>query len=271
VTSGAQSAAAADAVKTIHEIVAVKEPGLEKKLRYDRYERESLVDHCFPLGVTLDEVEAGQADLADLVSGSYQVVERRRGRSGVSVRLARRTTVRAPGGGPLLVEKEIALPLRGAEVKTGYHLCNLSDQVARFTFAVEWNFSLLAGDAPDRYYFHPRSANRKEDRLGPLVSRHSLSAGEHVGLRDEWTGMELLVTASGAAGWFLFPCESVSQSESGLELVYQSSTVCPYWAVELSPGAERELSLTLGIAVLQPAKTPTEVSSFLLDVRRPKR
>jgi alpha-amylase len=282
VAPGTESARAADGVKTIHEIVAVKEPGLEKKLRYDRYERESLVDHCLPLGVTLEEVEAGQGDLADLVSSPYQVVERRSGREGVRVRLARETALRTARGGPLLVEKEIALPRevvdpkgtgseelwrgsrrrtpagrkkpnlprREGEVRTDYHLRNLSDTVAAFTFAVEWNFSLLAGNAPDRYYFHQKSPDDKEARLGPLVSRHSLSACEHVGLRDEWTGIELLVTAAGAAGWFLFPCESVSQSESGLELVYQSSAVCPYWAVELPPGASTRFQVGLDVRTL---------------------
>jgi alpha-amylase len=270
-------------VKTIHEVVAVKDPqgraGLEKKLCYDRYERESLVDHCLPPGAALDEVETGQyEELADLVSSPYQVVERRRGREGLRVRLARQTTLRTPGGpsgsGPFLVEKEIALPLRGAEVLVDYHLRNLADEVVRFTFAVELNFSLLAGNAPDRYYFHQESPDGRstgpstgsgsratsresrapsrdtEVRLGPLVSRHSLSAGEHVGLRDEWTGMELLLTAPGAAGWFLFPCESVSQSESGLELVYQSSCVMPYWAVALAPGASTRLHLSLVVRAL---------------------
>jgi alpha-amylase len=262
--AGAQNTGSADrpggAVKTIHEIVAVKEPGLEKKLRYDRYERESLVDHCLPLGVTLEQVEAGQyEELADLVSSPYQVVERGRGREGVRVRLARQTVVRNPGGprpggagsGPLLVEKEIALPLCGGEVRTGYHLRNLADEPASFTFAVEWNFSLLAGNAPDRYYFLPRkSPEDQEDRLGPLVSRHGLSAGDEVGLRDEWTGMELLLSAPGAAGWFLFPCESVSQSESGLELVYQSSCVMPYWAAQLPPGASARFHMGLAVRAL---------------------
>jgi len=250
VAAGTEAESAGDGVKTIHEIVAVKEPGLEKKLHYDRYERESLVDHCLPPGLTLEQVEAGEyEELADLVSSPYQVVEADSRRDGVRVRLARRAALRSLRGGPLLLEKEIALPRRGAEVTVAYRLSNLSDQAAKFALAVEWNFSLLAGNAPDRYYFHP-AADDTEARLGPLISRHSLSAGERLGLRDEWTEMELLLTAPGAAGWFLFPCESVSQSESGLELVYQSSCVMPYWAVALAPGASTRLHLRLVVRAL---------------------
>ena len=165
--------------------------------------------------------------------------------------LARQGTLRAETKQTLLVEKEVVLPRRRTELVVGYRLQNLSDERLHFRFAVEWNFSLLAGDAPDRYYFLP-GAPVEEANLGPLASSKSLPSGDRLGLRDEWLGCELVLTAGGADGWFLFPIESVSQSEGGLELVYQSSCVMPHWLIDLAAGASRQLSLTLAIALFEP-------------------
>lgn len=281
-------------VKTIHEIVAVKTPRLHRKLRYDPYERESLVDHCLPTGVRLEELEElSYEELGDFVEGPYVVKDSPLTKNEARARLARQGTVRTDGEHALLVEKEVVLARRGTELTVAYRLHNLSGERLCFRFAVEWNFSLLAGDVPDRYYFlplgqtqqkrgrdsflprrgavravpagkripspflaeqsrnAPDSAEEAADaNIGPLASRRSLPSGDHLGLRDEWTGIELLLTAAGADGWFLFPIESVSQSEAGLELVYQSSCVMPHWVIDLPPGGQRRFSLALAIALL---------------------
>ena len=243
-----------DEVKTIHEIVTLKEPDLGRKLRYDPYERESLVEHCLPVEVTVGQLEALQyRELGDFVEGEYRVAGRERSREEVRVRLARLGEVQAADGpGRLSVEKAVVLPRRGTHLAVTYDLTNRSAARLRFRFAVEWNFSLLAGDAPDRYYFLPREGpDGREVNLGPLISRHSLPPGQQLGLRDEWTGMELILTGEPRAGWFLHPLESVSQSEAGLESVYQSSCVMPHWLIDLEPGAGRQLTLTLAIALLE--------------------
>lgn len=245
-----------DAVKTIHHIVALKEPDLGRRLHYDPYERESLVEHCLAPEVTVEELEALRyRELGDFVEGEYEVVGLERGREEVRVRLARLGQVQtADGVEPFLVEKTVVLPRQGTHLTVAYRLTNRSERRLRFRFAVEWEFSLLAGDAPDRYYFlPPEAAGGREVNLGPLRSRHSLPAHPQLGLRDESTGMELLLTAEPPAGWFLHPLESVSQSEAGLESVYQSSCVMPHWLIDLEPGAVRELGLTLTIALLKQA------------------
>ncbi|MCK4298821.1 MAG: DUF1926 domain-containing protein, partial [Planctomycetes bacterium] len=281
-------------VKTIHEIAAVKTPRLHRKLRYDPYERESLVDHCLPTGVRLEALEElSYEELGDFVEGPYVVKDSPLTKNEARARLARQGTVRTDGEHALLVEKEVVLARRGTELTVAYRLHNLSGERLCFRFAVEWNFSLLAGDVPDRYYFlplgqtqqkrgrdsflprrgavravpagkripspflaeqsrkAPDSAEEAADaNIGPLASRRSLPSGDRLGLRDEWTGMELLLSAAGADGWFLFPIESVSQSEAGLELVYQSSCVMPHWVIDLPPGGQRRFSLALAIALL---------------------
>jgi len=239
-----------DEVKTIHEIVAVKTPGLRGKLRYDTYERESLVDHCLPADVGVAALEGLQyEELGDFVEAPYLVKDRRVSKKEARVLLARRGRLRAGADCPLLVQKEVVLPRRRTEVVVGYRLQNLSDERLHFRFAVEWNFSLLAGNAPDRYYFLP-GAPVDRANLGPLASSKSLPPGERLGLRDEWLGCELVLRAGGADGWFLLPIESVSQSEGGLELVYQSSCVMPHWLIDLPPGGQRRLGLALAVGLL---------------------
>jgi len=233
--------------KSIHEIAAVKSPTLAEKLRYDSYERESLVDHCLQPGVTLKELDSLRyEELAGCVSSPYECVSRRQTVGKATVVLRRSTELRPPLAGRLSVQKEVTLERDAAEVVVTYTLSNQAGAALQFRFAVEWNFSLLAGNAPDRYYFQPAaSRGTPETELGPLVSRLSLDGGGALGLRDEWTGLELLLRAEKVDGWFLLPVESVSQSEGGLESVYQSSCVMPHWLIELSPGESTTFELRL--------------------------
>ena len=50
-------------------------------------------------------------------------------------------------------------------------------------------------------------------------------------LTDEWLDLSVGLSWSQAAGVWCFPIQTVSQSEAGLEGVYQSSAIMPHWHV----------------------------------------
>ena len=57
---------------SIHDLVAVKEPGLERRLVYDAYRRGSCIDHALPPEATFDSFErAILPELADLPGRPY--------------------------------------------------------------------------------------------------------------------------------------------------------------------------------------------------------
>ena len=69
----------------------------------------------------------------------------------------------------------------------GYEIQNSGPNDLRFLFLVEWNLTLLAGDAPDRNYF--------VEGQGPFPTR-LFSLGEEkdvseMGIRDGWLQLEV--------------------------------------------------------------------------------
>jgi alpha-amylase len=64
-----------------------------------------------------------------------------------------------------------------------------------------------------------------------------------VGLTDEWLGLEVAFEFSPAADVWVFPIQTVSQSESGFELTYQGSCVCIVWPLALRRGTVQRRSV----------------------------
>jgi alpha-amylase len=236
-TSGAPSGGGA---KTIHERVAVKEEGLQDHLYYDRYNRGSLLDHFLDSGVDLASFMRSEYNEAgDFLPGFYAVTSKKSGANG-TVSLERDGTV---AGLPVKVKKEISLRSRTPEFIVGYAIENLSAEELNTSFGPEFNFSLLAGNAHDRYYDIP----------GHVLDRRNLaSTGETnnvhgVSLVDEWLKVKVILAFSQPAALWRAPVETVSQSEAGFERVYQSSMVMPIWRISLRPGETWKTTITVKI------------------------
>ena len=93
-------------VASIHDQVIFKQEGLDQRLGYDTWTRNSLVDHFFSPDTSSAEVAAGQApELGDFVRGSYEAkLRRREGR--MQLQLTREGEV---AGQPLKVTKGVTL------------------------------------------------------------------------------------------------------------------------------------------------------------------
>ena len=91
-------------------------------------------------------------------------------------------------------------------------------------FGVEFNFAAMAASANDRYYYNDSGLN-----LGPLQTLNSTNPSSRIGLVDEWLGLDVSIDVSHPASFWTQPIQTVSQSESGFELVHQSCSVMPHW------------------------------------------
>lgn len=225
---------------SIHEIVKVKESGLEKALVYDWHRRISLLDHFLGEGTDLDKFSRVKYEEAgDFVDQPYDFMPQRRG-SEVSLTLSRAGKV---NGKPLKVEKTISLYARQSIAEINYELTNPGHEAIDLWFAPEFNFSLLAGRAPDRYY---------EIEGADLEDRTLASAGVTVNIKqvkivDEWKGFSVLLAFDRPTDLWRFPIETVSQSESGFEKMYQSSALVFNWQFSLKPGAKWKTKIILRI------------------------
>jgi alpha-amylase len=232
--------AAGEAAKTIHERVAVKEEGLQHHLQYDWYTRGSLLDHFQGSGVDLASfMRSEYYETGDFVLGAYRMTSRRSGGSAI-VTLERSGTVE---GLAVSLRKELVLRSGEAGFLARYAITNQSSEELNTTFGCEFNFSLLAGNAHDRYYDIPGHT---------LDKRHLASTGEtnnvkQVSLVDEWLRLKLSLLFAQPVALWRAPVETVSQSESGFERVYQSSMVMPLWRISLGAGATWETEIRVKV------------------------
>jgi alpha-amylase len=64
---------------------------------------------------------------------------------------------------------------------------------------------------------------------------------------DEWLRLKLTLVFNQPAILWRAPVETVSQSESGFERVYQSSLVMPIWRISLGPNTSWETEIAVKV------------------------
>jgi alpha-amylase len=211
-----------------------KQEGLDQLLVYDRHPRKALVDHFYPVELTIDDLAAcHDLERGDFATGTYFAKLHRE-----SDRVI--LTMDRPGsadGHLIHVSKTIELAAGSPVLEVVYVLDDLPPGVP-LHFAVELNLAAMAGHAHDRYYSDASGA-----KLGMLDRRRDLPTAEAVKLTDEWLDLSVNLAWSQPAGLWCFPIETVSQSEGGFEGVYQSSAVIPHWVITADESRRWEVRL----------------------------
>jgi len=235
--------------KTIHHVTRVKEAGLEQLLVYDSYRRASLIDHFFSVDTKLVDLQSGlgTVGLGDFVGSPYLLQES-------EVNGAARISLWRDGlvgmGGqvwPVRVEKTLTYLPQSGEIRYDYRLLNSGESLLPVMFAVEFNINFLAGQAADRYYTVPGVELTESN----LSSRGELPQVEQIGLVDEWLGISTRFNFTQPVKLWRMPLETVSQSEDGMERVYQGSTLLPAWQLDLQPGEAHSLSFVQQVSILE--------------------
>ena len=246
VAGGHAAAAAADAPKTIHDIVVTKESGLAAFLHYDRHERRSGLVHLLPAdgSTTLERlVAATYNELGDFVEGAF----------GLDTLASDRVSARRLGSvlvdgspSPLAVEKTFRFG--GSRLKPALEMAttveNPGDAAVAFELAVEWNINLLGGGHNPAAFYETKDAVRSlHDAAGDLPDAARLAFG------NDYEGVRVEATVEPAARMTWYPVETVSNSEGGFERTYQGSSLLFRWPVEVGPGEHR--TFTVSFAVTQ--------------------
>lgn len=200
--------------QSIHDMVRVKEEGLKDVLFYDWYKRNSLIDHILDPGTTLKSFsECRYSENGDFVNRPYNVL------SHISMMRQGRVLIKDKEY-PLTIKKSINV--QGLTLHIAYELQNPGKEKLDIWFGVEFNLTLLAGDA------------EKET--------NDSGGGE---LSDKYLGFKARLTWTKADLLWRFPVETVSHSESGLERTYQGSCIMPSWKLEIGPGERKNLQLSI--------------------------
>ena len=234
-------------VASIHDVVLTKEEGLEKHLHYDWYRRCSLIDHFLHDATTLDNfIACKYGEQGDFVDQPYSFRYSKRGNALETVLCRRGQVWVAENAVPIQVSKRIVFYPHKDEVVVHYGVNNLSNETVPLWFGVEFNFALLAGDAPDRYYIFPNV--ELEDKR--LASKGKVDNTREVKLVDEWLGIEIDLFMDQSCTVWRFPIETISMSEGGFERVYQNSVVLPNWKIQLKGMADWKLTIKKQIRLL---------------------
>jgi len=232
--------AGGDQPKSAHELVKVKESGLDKILAYDRYDRRLFLDHFLGPDVTLEAFASADYDEeGDFVGQPYECAKAAKAGDAIEVELARTAGVRVGEEWvPVRVEKAYRFGRDGVFLVT-YTIVNLGDRKVDVWFGSEANIGLLAGDADDRRYVVP-DHDLKDSKP---ASRGELEGVGEVRMEDDWSGVRVSFGLEPAAGFWRFPLETVSQSEDGFERNYQASSLLFHWHLSLKPTASEQITI----------------------------
>jgi hypothetical protein len=226
-TYHARLAGGQGAARSIGDTTPEKEPGLHRLLTYDRFRRASLLDGLFDVHGDLDPVEPWGSSRLALGDAVFEHAVERRG-EGVEIALHHRLD--HPG----LTSVDKRVTVAGAETSVRYRLAAPAGAPLAGRWAVQWNLTLSAGDAPGRYFTLP-------DRPS-LGSTGRVADVTRVALVDEWLGLEAHLAWSPAATLAWAPVETVSVSEGGFERLYQGTALLVAWSLA---GTTQEISMTL--------------------------
>jgi len=227
-----------DECVSIHDRVVFKHEGLDEHLHYDAYPRKGLLDLFYDADATLAAVATAQAaQLGDFVTGAYDARIRRNPEK-IQVQLSREGRV---GERTVRLTKGLALDAGSSCLDIVYLLEGLPTDRA-VHFGIEFNFAGLPAGAEGRYFCDAAGTN-----LGELGTQLDLTAVEALGLVDGWLGIDIHLRPSLPTDFWTFPVHTVSQSESGFELVHQSVVVQPHWHIRADAEGRWQMTMRMEI------------------------
>ena len=222
---------------SIHDQVWTKEPNLAALLRYDHYTRNVFRTYVFPAARTWEDFDYLRLDEnGDLAGGEWKVVTSS-APTGV-IEIVREACHGVPGGEVCL---RAAKTIQVASKESVWQLsCRSTLSTDRpgstpLALGLELVFNLLAPDAPDRYFL-ARGVRRPLDFKGEIEAPQLF-------IVDEWQRVKISLMAEPQPRWWIVPIETISQSETGYERVYQGSAILAVWKTD--PPAWRDISCVI--------------------------
>ncbi|MFA5065010.1 MAG: alpha-amylase/4-alpha-glucanotransferase domain-containing protein [Dehalococcoidia bacterium] len=223
-------------VRSIHDGVKIKDGDVADWLIYDTLPRSSLVDRFVDRQVEMMDYRknafedrgdfAGQPYLCRIVPGAdgLKIVLEREG-----ALISSHSTCR------LALSKNITLAHNDGSLKIDYRFENTGDISIDTIFTGEWNVNLLGGGRNEAAYYRVAGRDIADSHLD---SSGEISDVSRLIMGNRYLGFELELEIDRQLTIWRYPVESISNSEAGLEKVYQCSCVVILLPLILEPGRE---------------------------------
>ncbi len=208
-------------VTSIHEQTRVKEPGLEKYLRYDRWARNAFRVLIFSPKRTHSDYESLQLqEDAGFAAEEYGV----KSSGPQETEIVREATLPTKDGDvPFSLTKRFSFGAtpNGCEVACEIGIKLRQPLERAVMIGIESVINLLAPNDADRFFETPE---------GPQPLRFSgVLSGPILRMEDGWQRVRVSLHAPGTQDYWIAPIETVSESEGGFERVYQGSQILARW------------------------------------------
>ena len=218
-------------VASIHEQTLVKEPGLERFLRYDRWPRHAFRVLLFDSARTQAEYETLELqEDPGFAGGAFDV----KSSSANDVQLIREDELKSAAKGEG-AEPRLSMAKRftfgpspsGCEIGCEIGLKLKQSLPKPISVGIESIINFLAPAEPDRFFETPKG--RQNLRFSGVLP------GPLLRMEDGWQRVRIAIHAPGAKELWIAPIETVSESEEGFERVYQGSQILAVWNPPLAP------------------------------------
>jgi len=226
--------------------VRIKDSDIADWLIYDAIPRSSLIERFLDGRVTLEDYRRYVFDdRGDFAGRPYncRVVP---GIDAMQVYLEREGTLQLPHGPcGISLEKRVALASNDGSLYINYRFLNPGSAAINTLLAGEWNINLLGGGHNEAAYYHIEGrdiADLRLDSSGEITEITRLTMG------NRQLGIELELELDRPLTIWHYPVESVSNSEGGLEKIYQCSCVVILLPLMIEPGQSASFSYIWRVA-----------------------
>jgi alpha-amylase len=225
--------------KSIHDIVRVKEEGLAEMLFYDWYTRYSALDHFLaPWSDAAGFATTRYGELSDFVNQPFKLLSAKRKGKTFVVEVEREGGL-YPGGvkHPVVLRKRFVVAADEPWMEVETTVVNRGEAMD-FWLVRQWNVTLLAADAPDRWL----EIDGVRQRMNQSGVHERV---DRVRLGDEWKNLTADFAGGEPCELWHFPVETVSQSEGGFERTYQGTALAFGNRFHLKNEGTKRLALTV--------------------------
>ncbi|CAN5534281.1 hypothetical protein BH20CHL7_BH20CHL7_04420 [soil metagenome] len=218
---------------SIHDAFLVKEPGLAERLVYDDHERRSGLVRVFAHATTPDAwAAAGAEELGDVVDGAFDLVDLGQGR----LTTRREATI---AGAAVTVTKTYLLDgdRRTPTLETQLTLEHREGPPIDARLGLEWSTTMLGGGGNPSAWWDVDGTRTAHDGSGTATGILAIGQG------NDHVGVAVTATFDEPTDAWWAPIETISNSESGFERVYQGSGLLLSWPLRLVPGERWERTI----------------------------
>ncbi|MBI4165004.1 MAG: DUF1926 domain-containing protein [Acidobacteria bacterium] len=229
---------------SIHDQVWSKEPNLGALLRYDHYARHAFRTYVFPAWKSWEDFDYLRLEEnGDLAGGEWRISKPTAKQETIGLERVAAHRVNS-GDISLRARKRIETSSQDSVWYLTCHSLLESERPSANLLAlgVELVFNLLAPNAHDRYF--------EAAGVRYPLEFHGMMSTAPLLIVDEWQRVMITLNAKPRPEWWIVPIETISQSETGFERVYQGSAILAVWRTASSAWSEIRSTLRAEISSL---------------------